>query len=87
MIEITRFDVKGAPCQTNVDPETFFPDPTDTKKIQEAKEICHQCDRTVECMSFAVKTNSQGIWGGLTDNERKAYKRRIERANRGKVQS
>ena len=82
-----RFDIKNAPCQSNGDPEVFFADPTDHEKIREAKSLCRQCDSVDRCLSFAIKTNSQGIWGGLTDNERKAYKRRIERANRGKVQS
>lgn len=83
MIEIKRLNIANAPCQKNVDPELFFPDPTEYEKIREAKSFCKQCGSGDECLSFAIETNSQGIWGGMTDNERKAYKRRIARANRG----
>ena len=82
-----RFDITGAPCQSGVDPEIFFPDSMDRKKIFVAKALCKECSVTLECLTFALKTHSEGVWGGLTTTERKNYKRRIERANRGKVSS
>lgn len=74
-----------APCQSkDVDPELFFPDSTDIETTRKAKALCNQCDVKVknDCLSFALRNNVQfGIWGGLTELERKAIKKRIEREN------
>jgi WhiB family redox-sensing transcriptional regulator len=76
-----RFDITGAPCQSGVDPEIFFPDSMDHAKIQEAKAVCKECSVTLKCLTFALKTHSQGVWGGLTEIERQNYRRRMERLN------
>ena len=76
-----RFDITGAPCQSDVDPELFFPDSMDHEKIAKAKAVCKECSVTIECLTFAIATHSEGIWGGLTTTERKNYKRRVDRFN------
>lgn len=40
-------------------------------KIIEAKAICAECTVKTECLAEAIKTDSIGIWGGLTRKERK----------------
>ena len=75
--------IEGAPCQSGVDPETFFPDPTDTIRIKIAKELCGSCPQTTknECLQFAIENKIHyGIWGGLTEHERKNVRRRLNRA-------
>lgn len=43
----------------------------------EAKRICGLCPVQDECLTWAINNNeTQGIWGGLTYNERRGYKRR-----------
>jgi WhiB family redox-sensing transcriptional regulator len=74
-----RFDIKGAPCQSGVDPELFFPDSMDRKKIEEAKAVCKECSVITECLTFAIRTRSEGVWGGMTTRERQNYRRRMER--------
>ena len=40
---------------------------------QEAKSICATCEVRSDCLSYALATReSYGIWGGLTELERKA---------------
>ncbi len=40
---------------------------------QEAKSICARCEVRPECLAYALATReSYGIWGGLTELERKA---------------
>ena len=76
-----RPDIVDAPCQS-VDPETFFPDPTDLLKIREAKSLCGQCNPKTknDCLTFAITNKiGYGIWGGLTTDERKNLKRREQR--------
>ena len=76
---MVRFDIKSAPCQS-VDPELFFPDPTDMETLRSARKVCATCSAIKECLSFALQTNSQGVWGGTIDSERKAIKRKMQRS-------
>lgn len=58
-----------------VDPDLFFPERG--ASTREAKEVCRGCVVRAECLEYAL-TNSEkfGIWGGLSERER----RRIRRA-------
>jgi WhiB family redox-sensing transcriptional regulator len=41
-----------------------------------AKAICATCSVRAECLDYALRTReSYGIWGGLTEVERKALQR------------
>ena len=74
----TPRNIDDAPCQT-VDPETFFPDPTDLAGIEKAKTLCGNCDHEIKnkCLSFALSNKIHyGIWGGLTEIERKSVLRK-----------
>jgi len=57
--------------------ELFFPERgASTRK---AKAICMACDARVECLEFAIQQSEKfGIWGGLSERERR--KIRKERA-------
>lgn len=79
-----RFEITNAPCQSKeIDPEIFFPDPTDLDTTRKAKLLCLSCKSQFDCLSFAMKTNSHGIWGGKTDDERRSIKRKMYRSNNG----
>ena len=67
------------------DPELFFPPApagsgASKKQTEEAKNICRQCEVKDECLHWAL-TNDQeaGVWGGLSEDERRAIKRRYSR--------
>ena len=65
------------------DPELFFPigsaGPA-LAQIVAAKAICARCPVRKACLRFALGTGQDyGIWGGLTENERRSL-RRNERA-------
>ena len=80
---MVKNEIVNAPCQEKgVDPETFFPDPTDTAKIHLAKSICGKCDVVTKsaCLSFAFTHSiNYGVFGGLTEDERKSVKRKGQR--------
>lgn len=62
------------------DPSIFFPagetGPA-AEQIAMAKKICGGCDVQEECLSYAIETNQvAGIWGGLTEDERRPVRRR-----------
>lgn len=46
-------------------------------QIEKAKGICGTCEVSDECLLFALESNQRdGIWGGLTADERRRLRRR-----------
>lgn len=57
------------------DPEAFFPEKGGSTR--DAKRICNQCEVKSECLEYALKNDERfGIWGGLSERERRKLKRR-----------
>ena len=72
-----------AACLTE-DPELFFPvgntGPA-LMQIQEAKKVCKRCDVREACLQWALDAGQDhGVWGGLSEDERRALKRRAARS-------
>jgi WhiB family transcriptional regulator, redox-sensing transcriptional regulator len=63
------------------DPELFFPTRCEVEKVQAAKAVCARCPVRAECLEYALAVNEQnGIWGGLSGKQRRAERRRRQRA-------
>lgn len=61
----------------NVDPDLFFPARGDSTR--EAKQVCRGCVVRDDCLEYALTNGEKyGIWGGLSERER----RRIRRARK-----
>jgi WhiB family redox-sensing transcriptional regulator len=57
------------------DPEAFFPEKGGSTR--EAKRICVGCEVKAECLAYALANDERfGIWGGLSERERRRLKRR-----------
>ena len=57
------------------DPEAFFPEKGGSTR--EAKRICTGCEVRGECLEYALGHDERfGIWGGLSERERRRLKRR-----------
>jgi len=57
------------------DPEAFFPEKGGSTR--DAKRICASCDVRAECLEYALQNDERfGIWGGLSERERRKLKRR-----------
>jgi len=74
-----------AACLT-VDPELFFPvgntGPA-VDQIEKAKTVCATCTVTEICLQYALESSQDsGVWGGLSEDERRALKRPAARARR-----
>jgi len=68
------------------DPELFFPigntGPA-LSQIEQARVVCRRCEVMTTCLNWAVDTRQDaGVWGGQSDDERRALKRRTARARR-----
>jgi WhiB family transcriptional regulator, redox-sensing transcriptional regulator len=62
------------------DPELFFPVGTSGPallQIAEAKAVCRRCPVNSECLDWALASGQDaGVWGGMSEDERRALKRR-----------
>ena len=58
------------------DPEAFFPEKGGSTR--EAKRICQGCEVRSECLEYALAHDERfGIWGGLSERERRKLKKRV----------
>jgi WhiB family redox-sensing transcriptional regulator len=58
------------------DPEAFFPEKGGSTR--EAKRICQGCEVRDACLEYALSNDERfGIWGGLSERERRRLKRGI----------
>jgi WhiB family redox-sensing transcriptional regulator len=57
------------------DPEAFFPEKGGSTR--EAKKICTGCEVRAQCLEYALANDERfGIWGGLSERERRRLRRR-----------
>ena len=65
------------------DPELFWPVGNSGPallQIAEAKTVCRRCPVASACLSWAMETGQEyGVWGGLSEDERRALQRRNAR--------
>ena len=69
-----------ANCRNVKDPDLFFPVGTTgpaLDQIQLAKAVCRNCPVRTQCLEWAMDTHQDcGVWGGLSEDERKALAKR-----------
>jgi WhiB family redox-sensing transcriptional regulator len=65
-----------------VDPDLFFPERG--ASTREAKAVCRSCEVQGDCLEYALAHGEKfGIWGGLSERERRRVRRAraLERRN------
>src|SRR5437870_9967581 len=79
--------VHRARCKDE-DPELFFPIGTTgpaATQIEVAKTICYQCEVRAECLEWSLVTGQDsGVWGGMSEEERRALRRARRRGEMGR---
>ncbi len=56
------------------DPEAFFPEKGGSTR--EPKKVCRACEFRAECLEYALAHDERfGIWGGLSERERRKLRR------------
>ncbi|MFG1846721.1 WhiB family transcriptional regulator [Micromonospora carbonacea] len=62
------------------DPELFFAVGTSgpaLTQIEQAKAVCRRCPVVDQCLQWALSGGvDDGVWGGMSEDERRAVKRR-----------
>ncbi len=67
---------QSARCR-GVDPAIFYPVSEDESAAEAAKEICNACPVREVCLDHALaRREKEGVWGGLTERERRRILRR-----------
>ncbi len=57
-----------------VDPDLFFPERG--ASTREAKEVCRGCVVSDDCLEYALANGEKfGIWGGMSERERRRLRR------------
>lgn len=72
-------DLTGKPLYH---PELFFPPGNagpSLLQIEEAKTVCNGCSVVDACLDWALRNTDHGVAGGLSEDERRALKRRTAR--------
>lgn len=65
---------RGLCMQT--DPEAFYPEKGGSTR--EAKKVCQSCEVREDCLNAALQNDERfGIWGGLSERERRKLKRSL----------
>ncbi|MFJ1662338.1 WhiB family transcriptional regulator [Streptomyces anthocyanicus] len=66
------------------DPDLFFPIGSTGPallQIEEAKAVCRRCPVMEHCLQWALENGQDsGVWGGLSEDERRSLKRRTARS-------
>jgi WhiB family redox-sensing transcriptional regulator len=81
---VTAVDWRHQASCREEDPELFFPIGNTGPallQIEEAKAVCrNRCPVIEQCLRWALETGqNEGVWGGLSEDERRAMKRRAAR--------
>jgi len=56
----------------HVDASVFYPRQRIRSAIDYAKQICACCPIAIECRDYALAHDLDGVWGGTTQDERRA---------------
>jgi WhiB family redox-sensing transcriptional regulator len=74
--ELDQPDWQERALCAQTDPEAFFPEKGGSTR--EAKRICAGCEVRTECLEYALAFDERfGIWGGLSERERRRLKHRV----------
>jgi WhiB family redox-sensing transcriptional regulator len=81
--ELDIMDWRHVAACREVDPELFFPIGNTGPallQIEEAKQVCRRCKVVEDCLRWAIDSGQDaGVWGGMSEDERRAFKRRTVR--------
>lgn len=76
---------RDAACRHS-NPDLFFPlGPSALGRVEAwaAKQICNRCPVRTDCLDWSIDTRQRtGVWGGMTEDERRQEVERRRRSGR-----
>lgn len=77
LIERNRQNWRANAACDGADDALFFPEKGKTSR--EAKRICSGCEVRTECLAYALESGQKfGIWGGVSETERRKIRRKLQ---------
>lgn len=73
VITIPDAEWVGEALCPQTDPEAFFPEAR--AHALDAKRVCARCPVIEDCLAWALEHEEHGVWGGLTEAERRDLKK------------
>ncbi|MHB8671966.1 MAG: WhiB family transcriptional regulator [Acidimicrobiales bacterium] len=71
-----------AACR-GVETERFYPSAEASEAIEGARKVCDGCPVRPACLEYALEAREPyGVWGGLTEDERRSLRRRRQAERR-----
>ena len=71
---------QDAECVRHAGEVDFFP--ARGESVRDAKAVCAVCSVRDECLDFALRMKvAHGVWGGLSERERRTLRRERHRAS------
>ena len=78
--EIDPLDWQKKALCAQTDPELFHPEKGGSTR--DAKKVCGACDVRSQCLESALENDERhGIWGGLSERERRRLRSRARRSS------
>ena len=75
-----------AECLDHAGRVDFFP--ARGESVRDAKAVCAACRVREECLDFALRTKvAYGVWGGLSERERRTLRRDMGRGVLGRARA
>lgn len=73
-----KLRVHGACSSRDVDPNLFFAKRANHREtLPLAKAVCRDCPLVDECAEYAIPHERYGVWGGLSEEDRRKMRRRL----------
>lgn len=77
-LEMAGEDWEESALCLQTDPEVFFP--LASQSTVKAKRICAQCPVRAQCLDSAMSRDERfGVWGGLSERQRRDLRHRLAR--------
>lgn len=80
-------DWRNRAACVNREPELFFPIGTTgpaVSQVMQAQQVCARCSVRDDCLQWAMDQHiDHGVWGGLSEDQRRALRRRTTRRVNG----
>jgi hypothetical protein len=79
---------KTALCLDSENPDRFFVDEylEHWRVTNDAIALCNLCPIKIDCLNYAYGNRLDGVWGGSTTQQRRAWRRKAnEDARKGRV--
>ena len=84
-VEAAQSWMRSAAC-ADADPEIFFPT-ISRQPATEAKQTCSGCPVQAECLEYSLVNQEEfGVWGGLTEKERRQFLNERQHQHDGRSQ-